>query len=192
MASSEHLLDENLEAEASEATAEETPFDCTGQQHLFDFTERRDYHQRPEETEYEFWSSEEVVCKNRWSGPFVKGTDWGIPVNNWQETNTYSEFASTSFFEGSEPEPQHLASIPEYGSPSIPGSRALSPTPEVSPVNLSPSFVPTTLPSDLSNLFEEDDVEELLALSQEHQEKHFCVPKNVQNPKDTTETCRSL
>ena len=119
---------------------------------------------------------EETVCKNRWSSPYIKGTDWGIPVDNWQETNTYSVFTSSSFFEGSEPEPQHLASIPEYGSPSIPGSRAFSPAPEVSPVNLSPLFVPTTLLSDLSNLFEEDDIEELLAPSQEEVEESRLSP----------------
>ncbi|KAI0732640.1 hypothetical protein C8Q72DRAFT_881970 [Fomitopsis betulina] len=103
-------------------------------------------------------------------------TNWGTPVDNWQETNTYSVFTSSSFFEGSEPEPQHLASIPEYGSPSIPGSRAFSPTPDVSPVHLSPSFVPTTLPSDLLNLLEEEDIEELLAPSQEEAEESRLSP----------------
>ena len=176
MASSEHLLDKNLEAEASEASAEETPFDCTGLQHLFDVTELRDYHHQPEETEFEFWSCEEVVCKNRWFGSYIKSTNWGILVDNWQETNTYSVFTSSSFFEGSEPEPQHLASIPEYGSPSIPSSRVFSPNPDVSPINQSPSFVPTTLPSDLLNLFEEDDVEELLAPSQEEAEETVLSP----------------
>ena len=168
MASSEQELDDNLEAEASE---EETPYNCRGLQHLFDVTELRDYHYRPEETEYKFWPCNTTVCANRWSGPYIRDTGWGIPVDHWQEDNSYSVFASLSFFEGSKPEPQHLASIPEYGSPSIPGSRAQSPSPIVSPVHLSPSFAPTTLPSDLSNLFEEDDVEELLAPSQEEAEE---------------------
>ena len=168
MASSEHQLDDNLEAEVPE---EETPYDCRGLQHLFDVAELRDYHLRPEETEYQFWPCDETVCEHRWSGPYIGSTNWGIPVDHWQEDNSYSVFASLSFFEGSEPEPQHLASIPEYGSPSIPSSRAQSPTPIASPVNLSPSFVPTTLPSDLLNLFEEDDVEELLAPSQEGAEE---------------------
>ena len=177
MASSEHLLDDNLEAEAAESSAEETPFDCKGLPHLFDFSERQDYHQRPAGPDYGYWVCEDTVCKNRWSSPYAKGTDWGISVNNWQETNLYSEFASTIFFKGSEPELQHLASISEYGSPSIPGSRVYSPTPEVSPLNLSPLFVPTTLLSDLLNLFEEDDIEALLALSQEEAEEpapRFC------------------
>ena len=119
---------------------------------------------------------DDTVCKNRWTGPYAKGTSWGIPVNNWQETNVYSEFTSSSFFEGSVPELQHLASIPEYGSPSIPGSRVFTPTPEVSPINQSPLFVPTTLPSDLSNLLEEDDIEELLAPSQEEADETVLSP----------------
>ena len=49
MALSEHQLDNN-----SEASEEETPYDCRGLQHLFDVTELRDYHLRPEETEYQF------------------------------------------------------------------------------------------------------------------------------------------
>ena len=49
MASSEHQLDDNLEAEAPE---EETPYNCRGIQHLFDVTELRDYHRRPEETSF--------------------------------------------------------------------------------------------------------------------------------------------
>ena len=178
MASSEHSLDDNTEAPVTEApvteapAAVEPPFDCTGLPHLHDCLEHYDYHQRPGSgPDSGYWACEEALCKKRWSGPFVHGTDWGgIPVSHWQETDEFSVFASSSFFEGSAPEPQHLASLPEFGSPSIPGSRAFSPTPEVSPVHLSPSFVPTTLPSDLSNLFEEDDVEELLAPSQEEEE----------------------
>lgn len=46
----------------------------------------------------------------------------------------------------------------------------------VSSVNLSPSFVPTTLLSDLLNLFEEDDVEDLLAPSQEEAEESRLSP----------------
>lgn len=170
MASSEHSLDKTLEAATAESEAEEILFDCKGLPHLFDFSERQDYHQRPEGPDFGFWTCEDTVCKN---SPYIKGTDWGIPVNNWQETNTYSEFASTSFFEGSEPEPQHLASIPEYGSPSVPGSRVFSP---VSFVNLSPLFAPTTLPSNLLHLFEEDDIEELLAPSQEEAEETVLSP----------------
>ena len=51
-----------------------------------------------------------------------------------------------------------------------------SPTPEVSPINQSPLFVPTTLLSDLLNLFEEDNVEELLAPSQEEAEEPALSP----------------
>ena len=57
MASSEHQLDDNSEAEASE---EETPYNCRGLQHLFDVTELRDYHRRPEETEYQFLPKQSV------------------------------------------------------------------------------------------------------------------------------------
>ena len=134
MALSEHLPDDNLEAELAESSAEETPFDCKGLPHLFDFSEQQDYHQRPAGPDYGYWAYDDTVCKNRWTGPYAKGTVWGVPVNNWQETNVYSEFASSSFFEGSVP------FIPGYGSPSIHSSRAFTPTPEVSPINQSPSL----------------------------------------------------
>ena len=154
MALSEHLLDKNLEAASAESSTEETPFNCQGHSHLYNSLEHRDYHKRDKD---KFYPCDQTICSNWFSGPYHRGTHWGgIPVEHWQETGTvYSEFASTSFFKGSEPELQHLASIPEYGSPSIPSSRVFSPTPEVSPLNQSPSFVPTTLPSDLSNLLEE-------------------------------------
>ena len=91
MALSEHTLDKNLEAAAAESLAEETPFNCKGLPHLFDFSEQQDYHQRPAGPDYGYWACEDTVCKNRWSGPYTKGTDWGISVNNWQETDLYHQ-----------------------------------------------------------------------------------------------------
>ena len=97
MASSEHSPDDNLEAEVAESSAAETPFNYKGLPHLFNFSEQQDYHQQPAGPDYGYWACDDTVCKNRWTGPYAKGTRWGIPVNNWQETNIYSEFTSSSF-----------------------------------------------------------------------------------------------
>ena len=101
MALSEHSLDENLEAAATESETEETPFNCQGHSHLYNSLEHRDYHKRDKD---KFYPCDQTICSNWFSGPYHRGTHWGgIPVEHWQETGTvYSEFTSTSFFEGSE------------------------------------------------------------------------------------------
>ena len=160
MASSEEtpadIISENQESEQPESEESSEAFNCEGLDHCYDTEDNLDRHL----TDGEWSQCDHIVCPHRYSGSTnFELSEWALYPAHWQES---LEFSTWFLSRGLLPEPHNLTALPvdtgpNYWLPSVAASVVQSQVP--TPVE---SFVPT-LPHDLSHLFEEEEVSDLLA-----------------------------
>ena len=136
---------------------------CFELDHLWDVETQSDYHWDSKEDEWV--PCDQTLCLYRYSGQYSEGSEWGIPVEHWQtDTAALEQFNKDLTAAGLEPEPAYFAQLPpETPLPS------LVPTVVHTPVE-NPE-VEQTLPHNLTHLFEEEEVAQLLE-----------APSQVQSP----------